>query len=200
MGEADEFFVCSEGGPSSAMTSTSWRRRPEAKSRPRARSEWRPCDEPPSETPVVSQIFPSRMTGEDHPWPGMGTFQTMFSASLQVRGRSTASECPWAVGPRNSGQSCAGSRLKFRVDSRTRFTTRNRFVRPRNSRTDAGPSDGERAEFRFTVLESLPNRFWPGRRSDRRGRPQGVPLPIILRPFAQDPESKEPICSGGLEP
>ena len=34
----------------------------------------------------------------------MGVFQATFSVSFQVRGWPTESECPSAVGPRNSGQ------------------------------------------------------------------------------------------------
>src|SRR5215467_9276465 len=44
------------------------------------------------------------MTGDDQPRSWIGVFQTTLFVSLQLSGRSRASECPVPSGPRNCGQ------------------------------------------------------------------------------------------------
>ena len=48
-------------------------------------------------------MWSSHTTGELHPMPGMGVFQTTFSVSLQVSGRLGSSGIAPAFGPRNLG-------------------------------------------------------------------------------------------------
>ncbi len=39
--------------------------------------------------------------GDDHPWPGIGVFQAMFSVAPQCTGNPVSVEWLWPVGPRN---------------------------------------------------------------------------------------------------
>src|SRR5688572_21167017 len=62
----------------------------------------------PSSVAVVNQIWLSQTTGEDQPRPGVGTFQRMFSVSLQRVGRGVGPAWPFQLGPRKSGQRAGG--------------------------------------------------------------------------------------------
>src|SRR5579871_6756438 len=61
----------------------------------------------PSGVAVVSQIWSSQATGEDHALPWIAVFQATFSVSLHRTGRPVAFACPSPVAPRNSDQFCA---------------------------------------------------------------------------------------------
>ena len=82
----------------SAFTSS----RPVSTSNASARSEISRCP-----IAAVNQTRPSATTGDDHPRPGIGVFQTTFRDSLQSLGRPCSSEWPCPSGPLNCGQSWA---------------------------------------------------------------------------------------------
>ena len=54
-------------------------------------------------TADVKERRPSLKTGEDHPFPGSGVFQTTLLLALHLTGKFLAEEIPWPVGPRNWG-------------------------------------------------------------------------------------------------
>src|SRR6185436_16169913 len=66
----------------------------------------------PSSVAVVSQIRSPWTTGDDHPFPGIATFQRTFFVSLHVSGSPCSSDTPCPVGPRNCGQSEASKGKK----------------------------------------------------------------------------------------
>ena len=112
VGEAWLFLAWTLPGSAGAKTSIDCSAAPLPASSRSTRSER------PSSTPVVSQIFPPAMAGEDHPSPGMSVFQTTCSVGLQVSGRPSSSECPCCPGPRNSVQSPAPARAVGRSRAR----------------------------------------------------------------------------------
>jgi len=71
----------------------------------------------PSSVAVVSQMRSPWITGDDQPFPGMGTFHRTFVVSLQFSGSPCSSDVPCPVGPRNCGQSEAG-RINVKRSSR----------------------------------------------------------------------------------
>lgn len=80
---------------------------------------------PPSSVAVVSQIRLPQTTGEDHPRPWMGVFQTTFPVSLHSSGRSFVEAWPFAEGPRNAGHGSDAWRPA--VTSMTRLKQRARI-------------------------------------------------------------------------
>ena len=59
----------------------------------------------------VRKTRPPTTTGDDHPMPGTGVFQAMFSVALQVSGsRGSSAATPNDPGPRNWGQSLAAEK------------------------------------------------------------------------------------------
>ena len=86
VGDARLFLGLRAPERSARKTSTFTASRPVARSKASARSE--------SPTAVVIQTRPPATTGEDHPVPGTGVFQTTFRDSLQSSGRPRSVECP----------------------------------------------------------------------------------------------------------
>src|SRR5688572_7650556 len=70
------------------------------------------------------------MTGDDHPRPRSGAFQTMFRVSLQARGAWPAAACPCPFGPRNCGQS-AGAWPESRRERINEKASTNKAIRAR---------------------------------------------------------------------
>src|SRR6185503_6376075 len=69
----------------------------------------------PSSVAVVSQMRSPWTTGDDHPFPGIATFQRTFFVSLHVSGSPCSSDTPCPVGPRNCGQSEASKINKIKI-------------------------------------------------------------------------------------
>src|SRR5262249_1763415 len=73
------------------------------------------------------------MTGDDQPRSWIGVFHTTLLVSLQLSGRSRASECPVPSGPRNCGQSslaqAGGRRNAISEQQRLGHTTKKRRIR-----------------------------------------------------------------------
>src|SRR5215213_10278204 len=63
----------------------------------------------PSALAVLTHTCSPQTTGDDHALPWTAVFQATFSVSLQVTGRSLASERPCIVGPRKAGQFSSAS-------------------------------------------------------------------------------------------
>src|SRR5438128_8916093 len=61
-------------------------------------------NECPSSVAVVIQTCSPKITGEDHPCPGISVLNATFFDSDQVNASPVASECPCCPAPRNSGQ------------------------------------------------------------------------------------------------
>src|SRR5947208_464980 len=99
LGVAKLLRACSVAGFDTVKSSISWTILPLCSSTPITRKVNSPFL---AGVAVVSQILPSAITGDDHPFPGMATSHTLFSRSLQEIG-ILAVTCPCPSGPRNCG-------------------------------------------------------------------------------------------------
>src|SRR6185436_20498578 len=79
----------------------------------------------PSSVAVVSQMRSPWTTGDDHPLPGIATFQRTFFVSLHVSGSPCSSDTPCPVGPRNCGQSDVETSNKSKNKIRGLFIVTN---------------------------------------------------------------------------
>src|SRR5687767_4967551 len=80
---------------------------------------------PLCEMPDVTKMRLRSTTGDDQPAPGTACFHMTFFLFDHSRGRFFSVECPWPVGPRNSGHSAADA---IAATKYTRQQVRRRFT------------------------------------------------------------------------